>query len=163
MILTTEEDTVTLKVIAATTKMILATENKVITATLNIVSSTTKVSVTIEEVTTTTFKVISTTILVILATEEWSHPPWKLYQPLQRWSWPITHWCQPLRHWGIITATTKANDSPVLLLESNSKYLLNIQPYNWDWWRLDLHDNFSYVYFVCFRSTIRLESFRVSL
>ena len=26
-----------------------------------------------------------------------------------------------------ISATTKANDSPVLLLEANSKYLLNIQ------------------------------------
>ena len=26
-----------------------------------------------------------------------------------------------------ISATTKANDSPVLLLEANSKYLLNMQ------------------------------------
>ena len=46
-----------------------------------------------------------------------------------------------------ISATTKANDSPVLLLEANSKYLLNIQALSLGLVALDLHDNLFFVYF----------------
>ena len=40
------------------------------------------------------------------------------------------------------SVSTLVNDSPVLLLKANSKYLFNIsnKPYHWDWWRLDMRD-----------------------
>ena len=49
----------------------------------------------------------------------------------------------------VISATTKANDSPVLLLKANSKYLLNIQAISLGLVALR-HDNLFYVYFFVF-------------
>ena len=67
------------------------------------ISVTTKVILTIEDVITGTLKAISATTKMMLATKE-----------------VITVILK------VISATTKDIDSPVLLLEANSKYVLNL-------------------------------------